>query len=333
MVLAIKRLVKYVLVKAGLFNILFPNRHPLDKYDILYEEDKKLAKCPLSEIDSIERRLWIWIHSIEKQLVLNRMPTRKVVDSIIEDLTSLLNQTQPFDSDVIIEGISAIHEWTRHVALIKPDIVKDVQKKIDSLASRHNIDLQKCLAMTISETDADFYFSSFDYEKFISSRHSVREFKTNIVKEETILDIIRIATYCPSACNRQPWRVYYSVDPLKLSELRNLCIDQFVAQNVHNFLVITVNKIFFSGIGEIFQSWINGGIFAQSLITAIHARNLGGCLFQTAKSSPKYNKIKKALDIPEQEDIICMVGFGYIKDKIRYIETHRKPVKNIAIKR
>ncbi len=333
MIIVIKRTIKYILIKLGLFHLLFPPPKKLNRFDILYEEDKRLSRCPLSPIDIIERRLWIRIHSIEKQLVLNRLPTRKLPDLILEDLRILLEQTEPFDRDVVREGLSAIQEWARHVVSEKPEIVENVAKEVALLAEKYCINLQECNVMSIKEVKASGYFSDLDYEKFIVSRHSVREFKEDIVEEDVILDIIRLATYCPSACNRQPWRVYYSVDPHMLSEMRSLCVDKFVASNIHNFMVITVNKIFFSEIGEIFQSWVNGGIFAQSLITAIHARQLGSCLFQTAKSNAKYNKIKALLNIQEQEDIICMVGFGYIKDRYRYIQTHRKPVASIAIKK
>lgn len=332
MKLMLKKTVKKILMGLGIFDILFPNRQR-DIIDIIYDEDKILAKNPSSEKDSEERKLWVKIHAIEKQIVLNHLPALKAVEVLAGDLRSILSSTTPIDHNVIIAGISALNEWARNASEKKPEDSQKILAVIEELTKESDIEKQHRNTIQIKEQNGDFDSLSFDYESFICSRHSIREFKPNIVEEPVILDIIQLAMYCPSACNRQPWKVYYSLEPDKLNTLKKLCVDQFVARNVYNYFVLTVNKNYFSDQGEIFQSWINGGIFANSLTNAIHAKGLGSCLFQTAKSHHKYLEIKTFLDIPEQEDIICMVGFGYLKNPVRFISTHRKTVESVAIRR
>ena len=77
------------------------------------------------------------------------------------------------------------------------------------------------------------------------------------------------------------------------------------------------------------QPWIDGGIFAESMIMAIHAKGLGACLFQCIKETKKYAKVKQMANIPDNEDIVCFIGFGYLKDEVKYIGTHRKDTNDI----
>lgn len=132
---------------------------------------------------------------------------------------------------------------------------------------------------------------------------------------------------CPSSCNRQPWLVYYS-------ENKDLGIykpDPAVSKDIHNFLIVTVNNSLFSQ-NELFQSWINGGIFLNSIIMAIHARGMGACLFQEIKNSEHCKKIKRLADIPESQDIVALIGFGYLLDNYKIIDTHRKRVEDVLVK-
>ena len=46
-----------------------------------------------------------------------------------------------------------------------------------------------------------------DFEKFMQHRHSVRQYATGPVDDETIVRIVRNAQQCPSVCNRQTLQV------------------------------------------------------------------------------------------------------------------------------
>lgn len=56
------------------------------------------------------------------------------------------------------------------------------------------------------------------FEKLINERQSCRNFNDLPLAEETLLEIVKSATLCPSACNSQPWKMYVVTSPEKLKE-------------------------------------------------------------------------------------------------------------------
>ena len=49
----------------------------------------------------------------------------------------------------------------------------------------------------------------------------------------------------------------------------------------------------------------------------------------TFKTIPQ---IREIANIPQNEAIVCMIGFGYPKDEIKHIMADRKKVNEISIK-
>src|SRR5699024_9970083 len=58
--------------------------------------------------------------------------------------------------------------------------------------------------------------------KMISTRHSVRSFSKQNVDIKLIEKSVSIALNTPSVCNRQPWNVYMTDNPEKVSNLVKL---------------------------------------------------------------------------------------------------------------
>ncbi|ASK56498.1 hypothetical protein CEQ48_17760 [Vibrio tarriae] len=52
-------------------------------------------------------------------------------------------------------------------------------------------------------------------KKFFESRYSVREFSKERIERGLLLEAIELSLKTPSACNRQPWHVYYISDRKK----------------------------------------------------------------------------------------------------------------------
>lgn len=57
--------------------------------------------------------------------------------------------------------------------------------------------------------------TSIDFSSFVKSHHSMRTYLDEPITNEEIIQAIELAKAAPSACNRQPWHVYYSFDDTK----------------------------------------------------------------------------------------------------------------------
>ena len=147
-----------------------------------------------------------------------------------------------------------------------------------------------------------------------------------------ICDIVRDALYCPSACNRQPFKVYFSEDKEKIAKIIKLGADGFLAAGIYDCLIITCDKAL-QNLGEIDdQEYVNGGIFLGYLVMSVHAHGLGSCLFQCLRSSvAKQDKIRRTFGISESEAIVCCMGIGELEDSVNCACSQRRPVETVAI--
>ena len=174
--------------------------------------------------------------------------------------------------------------------------------------------------------------TSIDYASFVKSRHSLRTFSTNKVSNEEILNAIELAKRAPSACNRQPWHVYYSFDNDKIDVIRKSVPPQAFLENTPYFCVITVDKTLF-GAAEINQGFINGGIFTSFFILALHYLGIGSVVLQYTMFNETEPRLRNALNIESTDEIIAVIGYGKYPDEAKCICAQRRPNEEIAILR
>lgn len=297
------------------------------------EEELRFSRDSVPDSkDAIYANIRLSIHLLEKLMVKGAIPRNQARLLTLFSLTERLINDYPDYlklNDAIVETIGI----AQSVILFSKNGGVDCSKLESELAlfiERNHLEHVIPRAISIhkaAEADRPVNVSS-QYDAFIRKRHSVREYTPRIIDEKTLEEIVQTALLCPSECNMQPCKVYYSDD---FEKIRKLMSDKMVMKDVYNLLVITVNKGFYAA-GDLFQSWIDGGIFAESLIMAIHSRGLGACLFQCLKISPHYQKLKDSIGIPQNEDIVCCVGLGYLKDEYNIIETHRSTVSEMMVK-
>lgn len=191
----------------------------------------------------------------------------------------------------------------------------------------------------------------------IETRRSVRAFLPDPVDNETIKDLLRLASRAPSGTNMQPWKVYvtrgavkaaiadailnsgiraekiewdeYKYYPDKFFEpylgrrrtvgfalydalgIQRREVERMRAQHDRNF-------VFFNApVGMIFTidrrlnkgSWVDHGMFLQTLMIAARSRGLHTC--PQAAFAPYHQQIRPILDIPDEEIVTCGMAIGY----------------------
>ena len=91
-------------------------------------------------------------------------------------------------------------------------------------------------------------------------------------------------------------------------------------------LLVTVDLRQFDLIGERNQGWIDGGLFAMSLVYALHAASLGTCMLNWSEDCKSDKRIRGAFKIPDHEIIITMIGAGHVPHKF---EVTASPTPNV----
>ncbi|MBA0178171.1 nitroreductase family protein [Pectobacterium carotovorum] len=153
--------------------------------------------------------------------------------------------------------------------------------------------------------------SSLGYKEFFSSRQSVREFDGELIDEETIINAIDIAKHCPSACNRQAIKIYYSLDPKKNAViLSHQNGSRAFRDNVPALLIVCSDIRYQEGAEERHLGFVEGGIWILSLINALHYMNLGSCVLNWCVRAELNNKFINHFEIPPYHEICAMIAVG-----------------------
>ena len=267
------------------------------------------------------------VHMLEKALVMSNEKYLNAVKyhNIIANISQLI-ESGASSEEFNIAGSAAIIK----AALSTLSGHEDVKAELESLIRKYNIQERFRGGIERIPSKEIFSHNNFDFHGFISSRHSIRRFKDKIISREVIYDIIREAEYYPSACNRQPCKVYFTENPETIERIKKY-IDGFVSPCVHDCLIVTCDRALLLLSERNDQEYINGGIFLAYLVMSVHAHGLASCLFQFLQVNSRQNAIKREFGIPENEIIVAFLGIGEPEDEVICACAQRRPVEEIAI--
>ena len=161
-------------------------------------------------------------------------------------------------------------------------------------------------------------------EKFFRTRHSARDFADKKISDETLRKAVSMALSAPSACNRQPTKVYAVSGAKK---------ESFGFQNMYNadqYLIITADMNAFTPAA--YGDWVvSASIFAAYLVLSLHALGIGSCILRKDMhfGDEYVTKMRKACAIPKNEKMILEIGIGYYKDEFFAAYSNRKTAEDI----
>lgn len=176
--------------------------------------------------------------------------------------------------------------------------------------------------------------SKIDYDKFLSSRRSIRNFADKKLTEEDITKAINMSIKSPSACNRQMCKIYYIKSKAKTEIIKKRAqgLGLFDLSNA-NFFVVTFDVSATYFIGERNQGWFNAGLMSMNFVNALHSLGIGSCFIQFGNSFKEEQIMKKELEIPESERIAVIITAGYYDEISRIPYSTRKEKDDIFFER
>ncbi|MDP1624578.1 MAG: nitroreductase family protein [bacterium] len=167
-------------------------------------------------------------------------------------------------------------------------------------------------------------------EKFFFSRHSLREFKNEIVPEHVVKRAVSLALKTPSVCNRQAWHVYHTSDSdIKYLALKYQEGNRGFGDRVPNLMIITTDlKAFVSGY-ERYQHWIDGGLFAMSIIYALHSLGVASCCLNWSQTPAKDKMLRSLVDIRPNHTVVMMLAIGWPDENNNICVSARRPLDEV----
>lgn len=166
---------------------------------------------------------------------------------------------------------------------------------------------------------------------FFSSRRSVRDFDdARVPTREVLTQATELAIGTPSVCNRQAWRVTYLNGDGANEALALQNGNAGFRESVPWVAVVTVDTRLFAGPGERNQPWVDGGLFAMTLVWALHAVGVASCLLNWSMANEDSDRARKVVGVPDHEVIITFVAIGYPRDGHLVARSPRRPVSEVA---
>lgn len=167
-------------------------------------------------------------------------------------------------------------------------------------------------------------------EDFFTSRHSVRNFADLPVDRADVERAVALARYAPSVCNRQSWRVHAfdrreDVDAVLATQSGN----KGFGHTVPTVLVVTTDLRTFFSVGERYQCWIDGGMFAMALVYALHSLGLATCCLNWSVERKQDRLLHRRAGIPPHERVIVQIAVGQLPDRLAVAHSQRLGVDEI----
>lgn len=295
-----------------------------------HELNQAMKKEKINGRMSNELSILLLCHSLEKGMGLEEV-RKGFGQEKAKALVGALDRNQNVDGYEFREGMSVLKAWLDYSESQKVD-VRQIREKYEKIANEKTYKENKA-GVKFYSPQKEVYgcVDAQSVKDFIKNRHSVRCYKKEKVTPEVMQGVLELAACAPSACNRQPSKVYWTSEDCTVSKIDKLVPGNKGFENaIPNWAIITSDRKMF-GKTESLQWYVNGGIFVSYFIQALQLYGLGSCIFQMPITFKTIPQIREIANIPQNEAIICMIGFGYPKDEVKHIMADRRQSSEIGI--
>lgn len=261
-----------------------------------------------------EVRTIFYAHQIEKGLSHKNFRYgfgHQALSNLAQALLNLRSQTSdPLSNVGYVSAIDALHEYIVKHREHGYDL-GEVQKMFD-----HQVWLDAEQAsgttggMQRMELRSKVNSESKTFKELSESRHSVREYADTPVDEHKLLRAVSMAMRTPTVCNRQPARVHIILDSSKIAESLHIQGGFNGYRTPPALLLITSDIRAFLNENERNEAFVDGGLYAMSLLLALEAVGLAACPLNTMMNQQQDSATRALLQIPDYEFMVMYIAVG-----------------------
>lgn len=290
----------------------------------------------------IETRLTFDIHRLEKGLSHKdfRYGFGKQVVSEILVRMHMLQRADPdyAENPIYLQGLAVLHEYQeRHRqagydltwvnSFDNGEIWKSAEKYSSTDADNHVSAGSKVL-----ERDSKCENARKPFTELAMERYSVREYSMIPVDPASLNKAYDIAMKTPSVCNRQATRIYEITNKEVIRQALNIQGGFSGYKDPPVLLFVTSDIRAFMDSNERNEPFVDGGLFAMSLLYALEANGLAACPLNAMFSAQQDEKTRKLLGIPEFELPIMYIAVGNFPEEVPVCVSYRKTSDSIVKK-
>ena len=281
--------------------------------------------------ENLRAEITINYHAIEKGLS-NTNVRLGFGKNAIEQLFMNLEEFQKFDSYNTDEryrtGLSALKKYIIYHENNNYDI-NSLKSRFNSLVMNDNdSELGGIYELNHKEILSK---TKEAFDVFANSRASGRCYSKEPVDMRLIEKAIKISMKTPSVCNRQLWKIYI----IKNSKLLSNVLEaqkgiRGSGDNLETLLLITADNQYLRDYAERNQGFVDGGMFAMSMLYSLHYVGLATCALNADLTRDSEDYIRKEVNIPDSENLIMFIAVGNYPDTFKVPKSYRDDIKEIT---
>lgn len=166
----------------------------------------------------------------------------------------------------------------------------------------------------------------------ILTRRSVRRFDSaKKITHSEIEELLKAASYAPSAHNKQPWCFLVIEDKEVIKGFRQIQPWTSFAKDASCVIIICADTDVAFHREKEDEQWsfadIDCSLAAQNLLLACHAKGLGACFCGVAPMPTVMNALKKHLNLPENIRPLTIIPVGYPLEEPKQPDNRYNPDK------
>lgn len=143
-------------------------------------------------------------------------------------------------------------------------------------------------------------------------RRSVRWYQPRNVEVDLIARAVEMSALAPSACNRQPFRFDYTVDPTKASEIARLAMGTVgFVDNLQALIVVVGDLSNYPSERDRHVIYIDASLAAMQLMLALETLGLSTCPINWPDVEGLERKMQSALGLAYHERPVMLIATGY----------------------
>ncbi|CAM3158942.1 nitroreductase family protein [Prescottella defluvii] len=261
-------------------------------------------------------------HRLEKGLALPEPRVwfgREVIERLLDNTERYCGSHPMDDVDeyIVDAAIGALGEYFRAndgSDTASPAWARSASDRAAKLAANHPARSAANVGGVVPIGPSAFEASGVTSETFTSftrSRHSVRNYTADVPDRQAIVEAIELAGTSPSVCNRQGSRVrIFDRGPAADAVLAHQNGNKGFGHTASHVLVVTQDIEAFVAPGERNQAFVDGGMFAMTLMYALHAAGIGSCALNWSRTAADDKKLRATLGLPANEVVVTLMVAG-----------------------
>lgn len=253
------------------------------------------------------------------------------LDKLLETLSIYVTLGYDLKNTRFLSGLDVVNKY----------IIIHKDKNIDliDIKNRYNTLLENI------ETNNKSYGGIINYSKanllsnneksfssLVNKRHSVRVFSEREIDNEKLATALSLSQKTPSACNRQPWKTYVIKNKKIITDSLNIQKGlKGLGDNIQRLIIITSSNSMYGAAKERNAAYIDGGLYGMTLLYALTDVGLATCTLNLALNITDSKKMRKLLNISNDEVFIMAIAVGNYPDSYNVPQSERDEVNESVV--